>query len=258
MKMSFALLPLAAVVGGIIGAWGPVEELRAYKERPRAERRTIDRARSRGGFDPIAQLINVPDAAKRPRRAKAPPAPSEKAAVASAPAEESASEPMTNAVASADVAAGQDRAKPSRRPMLAPDDLQARIDEASELWRTRIQLARATALEKLGIPEDGAEAFDTALADMNDKLRESMQAMADTLAGEESLTPELGIRLMGDLSATLAETYDQIGGAVDGSKRGEVSSMQLMEFIDPSVAEPLIAVKDKLRGPRARTQEGGE
>ena len=63
---------------------------------------------------------------------------------------------------------------------------------------------------------------------------------------------------MGDLSATLAETYDQIGGAVDGSKRGEVSSMQLMEFIDPSVAEPLIAVKDKLRGPRARTQEGGE
>ncbi len=34
--------------------------------------------------------------------------------------------------------------------------------------------------------------------------------------------------------------------------------MQLMEFIDPSVAEPLIAVKDKLRGPRARTQEGGE
>lgn len=240
MKTSIAFLPLAAVVGGLIGAWGPSEELRAYKERPERAK-AEERASRRTGFDPIAQFINVPDAAKRPRREKA-------SAEAPSPAPAAAA-PATNAVAA--VEADKPSAvppAPKTRKLLPPEDLQARIDEASELWRTRIQLARAKALEKLGIPEDGADAFDTSLADMNDKLRESMQAIADSLANEEAMTPELGIRLMGDISTTLAETYDQLGACVDPSKRGEVSEMQLVEFIDPSVAEPLVAVKDKLDG----------
>ena len=128
---------------------------------------------------------------------------------------------------------------------MPPEDLQARIDEAAELWRTRIQLARAGALEKLGIE---AESFDATIADMNDKLRDSMQAVADLLAQEETMTPELGIKLMGEITTSIAETYDKLGSSLSPDARGKLSEMQLIEFVDPSVAEPLVAVKDKIDG----------
>ena len=83
---------------------------------------------------------------------------------------------------------------------------------------------------------------------MNGRLRESMQAIADALVNEEEMTPEIGVRLMNDISAAMVETYDQIGGCVDGAKRGDVAQLNLAEFIDPSVAEPLVAVQDKLDG----------
>ena len=230
MKSTIALLPLAAVVGGLVGAWGPSEERRAYTERPK--KAAEERAAKRGGFDPIAQFIKVPDAAKRPRRAKPPAEPAAKPPPAAAAEEEPAKAPP--------------KAVPRR--MLPPEDLQARIDEASELWRTRIKLARAAALERLGIAEGDAAAFDTSVDDMNARLRESIQTIADMLANEDSMTPEIGVRLMGDISVTLAETYDRLGECVDASMRGKVGELQLVEFIDPSVAEPLVAVKDKLDG----------
>ena len=234
-------LPLAAVLGGLVGAWGPLEELRALKERGE-EQKAEARPAKRTGFSPIAQIINVPDAAKRPRRAKAPKPPKEEVPKEAAPGEK----------------APEKAEKGRARPMLPPEDMQARIDEAAELWRTRIQLVRATALENLGIASDGADRFDTTISDMNDKLRETMQALADALANEEEMTPEMGVRLMGDLSVALAETYDRLGECVDPSKRMDVSSLNLIEFIDPSVAEPLIAVQGKLDGRMAGRRGGGK
>lgn len=236
MKNIIVWLPLAAVAGGIVGAWGPYEELRAYKERSpavSAEKAVV----KRGGFDPIAQLIKVPDAARRPRRVR-------RAQSAATGASEHA---PTNTSASAAAKTPSPAADASaKRKFLPPEDLQARIDEAAELWRTRIKIARANALEKLGISEDGAEDFDAAVADMNDRLRDSMQAVADIVAESETLTPEIGMKLMGELTTAIAETYDTLGESVQPSMRGKVSDMQLIEFIDPSVAEPLVAVKDKL------------
>ena len=215
-----------------------MEELRTLKERE-DEAKAAARPAKRGGFDPLSQFINVPDAAKRPRRAKKPAAPV---------AKKKGDAPATNAAPSAASPSAEAVKKADSRAVLSPEDLQARIDEAAELWRTRIQLARATALEKLGIAADSADAFDTALSDMNGRLRESMQAIADALVNEEEMTPEIGVRLMNDISAAMVETYDQIGGCVDGTKRGDVAQLNLAEFIDPSVAEPLVAVQDKLDG----------
>jgi activator of 2-hydroxyglutaryl-CoA dehydratase len=81
------------------------------------------------------------------------------------------------------------------------------------------------------------------------------EGVADEIAAAKTMTPELGVRLMGDLSTSLAETYDAIGACVGEELRGQVSDLQLVDFVDPSVAEPLIAVQDKIdpqsfRGPR--------
>jgi hypothetical protein len=52
--------------------------------------------------------------------------------------------------------------------------------------------------------------------------------------------------MMGDLSTAMAEAYDRIGECAGKEFRGEVSKLNLVDFVDPSVAEPLIEVQHKL------------
>ena len=237
-------LPLALVAGGLIGAYGPTEELRTREERAEAEKtKAKAKQKAAGAFGSFAQIVNIPDEAKRPRRPRPSPKVGKSAAatnsVESAEAEVAeASDPSkTNAPAAR-------KWKPEKR--LSPEDLKARIDEASDLWRTRIEVAKASAVSKLGLDDAGKESFETALDAMNDRLRDSMQIVADQIASAERMTPELGVRLMGDVSTALAETYDAIGACAGDGKRDEVSNLNLADFIDPSVAEPFVAVQDKL------------
>ena len=237
-------LPLVFIAGGLVGYYGPAEELRSRDVREKEEK---TKAKPKNAFGSFTELVNIPEVAKRPRRVKD-------------------TEPTTNTTDVAgrlgeaplpgESAGGRvgDAPLPEKRRRVAPEDLRARIDEAAELWRTRIEIARASAIEKLGLDDKGAESFNDAIEDMNAKLRESIQIVADRVASSESLTHELGVRLMGDIATSLAETYDSLATCVDEDHRGEVSRLELTNFIDPSVGEPLIAVQDKLEdfGERSR------
>ena len=219
-------LPLVFIAGGLVGYYGPAEELRSRDVREQEEK---TKAKPKNAFGSFTELVNIPEVAKRPRRVKD-------------------TEPATNttvvAATSDDQPTGTNATVEVKR--VAPEDLRARIDEAAELWRTRIEIARASAIEKLGLDDKGAESFNDAIEDMNAKLRESIQIVADRVASSEAMTQELGVRLMGDIATTLAETYDSLATCVDEDHRGEVSRLELTNFIDPSVGEPLIAVQDKL------------
>lgn len=232
MKSALVWLPVAFVLGGLVGRFGPAEELRAFRRSAEAKE-TAKAVRSANGFDSFAALANIPKAAKRPHRVT----PSKSTDATAKAGADNAAAAVTNAAPPAE-----------RRPRrMDPEDLRARIDEAAELWRTRIELKRAATVEKLGLNERGAAVFDETIAAMNARLRDTMQAMADQLAVEGAeMTPELGVRFLGDLSAAVAETYDALGEAVGEEKRGEISRLQLHEFVDPSSAEPLIAVQDRL------------
>ena len=112
----------------------------------------------------------------------------------------------------------------------------------------RVDVALAQWKAKLKLSGEAQKAFDDALQEMNEKLYASAQELARRLASEEKMTPELGFRLMGDTSTILAETYDKIGTCIPSERRAEISEMQMIDFIDPAVAEPLIDVQDKLEG----------
>ncbi len=132
---------------------------------------------------------------------------------------------------------------------MSREDLAARIEEAAELWNTRGEIARTQWKGRLGVrDEKSAAAFDSAVATMNESLRDTMEAFAEELESAGRMTPELGLRMMGDLTRTMAEAYDAIGAAVPPERRAEVSEIPVHEFIDPMVAEPLIGVQDKLEG----------
>ena len=231
MRRVLVWLPVAFVLGGLVGRFGPSEALRACREA--ADRRqTAAVARSANGFDSFAALTSLPPAARRPRRTPAASRPS-----------------VTTGETAVATASATDKPPISRQTAerLDPEDLRARIEEAADLWRTRVELKRASTIERLGLDAKGAAAFDEALSGMNAKLRDVMQAMADALSAEGAeMTPELGTRLMGDLASALADTYDALGSALGPEARADVSSLALHEFIDPSVGEPLIAVQDRL------------
>ena len=245
-------LPLACLIGYLIGSWGAQDELRAFRSHARDVKQNA--AAKPGGFDAFAQIVKIPESARRSRRprpdrqkaplpfiaatnkviakqASVPPAAKEKSDVVTA----------TNAVP----------------PRLSPEDLRARIEEAQDLWRTRVDLARAQWKSKLKLSGESETAFDAALQEMNERLYDSVAALAGLLEGKDSLTPELGLRLVGETTTILAETYDRIGTCAAPEMREEISTMQMVDFIDPGVAEPLIDVQGKLENfpaPRRRSR----
>ena len=95
-----------------------------------------------------------------------------------------------------------------------PEDLRARIEDAQDLWATRVELARAQWTSKLKLKGASEAAFNAALQEMNDKLYDSMEALAAIINEQEKMTPELGLRLLGETTTLLAETYDRIGASV--------------------------------------------
>ena len=237
-------LPLAFIVGGLVGAYGPTEELRTREERADAEKaKAKARQKASGAFGSFAQIVNIPDEARCPRR------PRRQTDVNAAT---NAAEPAAAVAMDVDALPTNAPAARGNRPerRLSPEDLKARIDEAADLWRTRVEIAKTSAVAKLGLDAAGVAAFDEAIASMNDRLRESVQIVVDQIASSEEMTPELGVRLMGDVSASLAEAYDAIGACAEEGKRGDVSKLNIADFIDPSVAEPFVSVQDKLEAMR--------
>ena len=62
-------IPLAAIAGGIVGSWGPREDLELYKEKVREER-TEKKVSGTTGFDAFAKLANIPDVARHRPKAR--------------------------------------------------------------------------------------------------------------------------------------------------------------------------------------------
>ena len=256
---SFILLPIACLTGMIIGAWGPREELRSLKENAEAERRQPRNAAAEG-FQAFARMANIPEEAKRSRKRRHDAKPlfastNKPPARAVAETNVPATTRMDTTQAQETTASATTNAPPRKQERMSPEDLRARIEEAQELWRTRVEMARANWKEKLNLDAAASEKFDAALDGMNEQLYDTMQAMATLPSQQDKMTPELGLRMMGDATTIMAETYEKIGACVPADKRAVVSEMQVFDFIDPGVAEPLISVQDKLEG--FQMQPGG-
>ena len=241
MKNGWIWVPVAGVIGLMVGAWGPREELREREKKAAEEKiAAAEESRtSRGAFKSFAQMVNIPEEARRPRRRgqKRPTKPTAAPATNAVPA--AADAPVANADQHESAAVEEAPRAP------APNDLRARIEEAQEIWRARSDVARAQWKEKLNLDAAAAEKFDAAIDEMNSQLRDTMQALAEQIAQSDKFTQELGLRRVGDATTIMAETYDKLGAVAPGA-RATVSDIQMTDFIDPGVAEPLISVQGKM------------
>ena len=243
-------LPIVALAGIVVGSWSSREELRAYKNLGSVDDgRRSARRRGADGFDTFARLVQIPDAASRPRR-KAPTKPSGIAATNSvAAARQKPADEKPAEESSADANPPRERRR---------SDLGARIAEARELWSARVDMARAQWKSRLKLSGEAEAAFDSALRDMNDRLHDSISALAEIVSEQKKLSPETGLRLMGETATVMAEAYDRIGECVAPELRGEVGDINMVDFIDPGAAEPLVGVQDELEAAADAARKNGE
>ena len=229
------LLPFVLLAGLMIGRYLPIEELRTAsrpQERRNARRTAETPPETRqGGFNEITRMVNIPD------RATATPDP----AAASSRVRRSRDVPQG---ARAD-APPQTDGQPSAP---SPEDIQLRLDEARGLWQTRVEIARAQTLDTLGLTAETASvAFDAAIDTMNDSLATAIQEIADEIQSQDTVTPEMGVRFLNEVTAILTIAYDDLAHASAPEHRDTVSDLRMTDFIDPAVIEPLIPLHDKFR-----------
>ncbi len=226
-------IPIACLVGVLIGAWGPRAEIREMK-RLAEERKSQPKNTAAEGFKAFAKFANIPDEAKRAHRRRG----KDKPLFAGA----------TNRVARGRLgqSAPPVATEPTneKRKFVPPADLRARIEEAQELWRTRVEIARANWKTKLKIKPSDEVRFNAALDEMNEQLHDAMSALSQLVAEKGKVTSELGLRLVGDATTIMAETYEKVGACTSPDLRETVSDMPMTDFIDPGVAEPLVGIQD--------------
>ena len=244
MKLAL-ILPFVLLLGLVIGGWAPKEQLRALQaERKTYEARLAELERG-GRMDALTRMIQIPERAQAPAKT---PSGETKPTEPAAPSDAGTDAPPDSQTphATATDVTPPDTDRRSRRESFNPEDLRARIDEAKALWLTRVEVARAQWADRLQLDAAGTALFDDALNTMNENLYHAMQRIADELTAKETLTPEDGTRAFHEMTAAMVQAYDDLGALVPEAQRGETARMELTDFIDPAVAEPLIAVQDKL------------
>lgn len=244
----WAWIPVALLAGLVIGAWPQRSALR----RARAQIVDLEKAmkeRSAGAdqFKSVSRFLRIPDGDKTPRRRMGPLR--ERPSAGSGPI-------ATNAGSAASAGTNQPTRRAEFQFRLGGDGkrtggrqtLEDRIDEASDLWRMRSDVARSTFIANAELDVAQVAQFDVLVAAMNMRLGDRIEHWAEQLRErDEPLDPETGMRVINDLTEAMVVTYDEMDRTMPEGWRGESgSSVDLTDFIDPSVATPLIEVEDKI------------
>jgi hypothetical protein len=235
MSKSWAWLPVALVAGLMLGGWGPRQEVRRLnQELELARTETPRRAGGTAALGALGQVIPLPDGA-RARPVEPAPEPREDSA---------APGPEIEAIAPEE--------DPGAADGDSTDTMRHRMEQAMEAWRLRSELVRNTFVSAAALNAGEAARFDTAVAAMNLRLKNNLQQLADRIRAEEPVTPEDGLRLMHELSGHVVLAYDDLDRALPASWRVAAGpGFNLADLVDPSVAEPLIGLEDRLDGLRA-------
>lgn len=220
----WALVPLALFGGLVLGGWGPRREL----ERANAEIARLKARGPRGGdgasLNVITGVVGLPAAGER--RTETPPASKETAPLPQTAAPATPAEPAEN------------------RPRIS---LAERLEEARAAWAVRVDIARNTFVARTGLRDEDLKRFDVVVAAMNLRLQAAFEQLAQAVAAGEEITPERALRIVHDLTGILTLTYDELDRQLPSTWRAAAGDdFDLTDFIDPSVAQPLVAVEPLL------------
>jgi len=234
------LIPFSVLLGLVAGSWAPKLELTKTRQELVELKKELGTRNKGSKLSALGSIIKIPE--KKSRRK---PDNTKEETNAQLPTSGSDTN-LTDSAVSTNAIAEKRRERRRHFPDPKSENYEENLEEAKELWATRVEIARSQWQTKLELNDEEVELFDQAISDMNDKLYLTMQAVAEELQTEQSMSTESGLRIMNAVTATMVETYDKIGEVVPSGKRSEVERIEMQDFIDPSAFDPLIDVRDKL------------
>lgn len=232
--------PFVLLAGLLLGSWGPRTEVqRARDEWARTEASLRQTREKADRFENMTRMLRIPSAE---------PAPPEGGALAPNTEPADALPPPPDD----DDAAG-DMVK-TNPPVPAPSSMKENIQEAIELWKIRSDLARNNFIQRAKLSAEQAVQFDVLVQAMNVRLASQIQQRVDAFkADADAMDAETGVRMIHDLTGAFVLTYDEMDRTLPGWRGdGAEQDFDLIDFVDPSVALPLVEVEDKLPPPSRR------
>jgi hypothetical protein len=128
------------------------------------------------------------------------------------------------------------------------ESLRERIKEAADLWRVRSDLARNSFIQNTKLTAEQAQRFATLTEAMNIRIGHEIDQFAAQVKEGGRLSPESGARLFNSLSGAFVLTYDEMDRSMpEGWRESSGKDFDLVDFVDPEVATPLIDIEDQIR-----------
>lgn len=239
-------IPFAILLGLAAGSWAPQRELRALRREVGNLKKELKSPRKGGKLAALNNIITIPKkkTGRKPGQLKPNGRQLEQAADAGEKSRGVSN--LTATAASTNGSAHKRTAHQRTLPNPRSENFETDLEEAKELWQTRVEIARSQWLAKLNLNRDEEQLFDEAIANMNDELYLTMEIVAEGLRHNSEMTTEAGLRVVNQVSETLVRTYDNIREVVSVEKQGELENMEMQNFIDPAAFDPLVDVRDKL------------
>jgi hypothetical protein len=241
LPRTIGLIMGALLLGLVIGNSATKADLRHAREEVEKLRRELaTRGNNPTGINGIASILNLPEAHKpgaatrRHENAHQDPTPALPLAA-------------TQSIASATTGTGQTHR--------AHATLRKQLETASELWKTRVDLARNSFLSNVSSSDEHAVQFDVIMAAMNLRLSNDVSQSVAAIKTNQAMSAESGLRMLHTLSGDIVQAYQDLDQAMPDDWRGKAGAkFAVFDFINPDVVLPLTELDGamKKKGNRGR------
>lgn len=246
----FPMVIFAFVIGLLIGGWGPRSDLKRTKDEMRKTEKLLrETTRRPGGIDGVTHLLGI----QKENTGYSSGTSSNTAGSASASTQNQTNQTLTSGNAdysstndaSAENAGDEKEVKPEP---VQPRAFKEQIENASEVWQLRVDLARSVFISNARLNDEQVIKFDVLMDAMNVRLANEIENFSKEIISKNTPpSSENGIRLASGITKAMVLTYDEMDRSLSPDWRQKAGKdFELVNFVDPSVAMPLVDIEDKL------------
>ena len=225
---------VALLAGMILGSMGLKADLRKAQEQIENLQRQVRHGdRTQVQLGGITSMLNIPSSKE--------PVPARAAASRHGHAEVRTNTPASDPGLALKVEIGSET-----NNLPPPRNMRQDIETAANVWKMRSDLARENFLATATSNDQAAVRFDVLMTAMNVRLSNSVRTWVDFVKTNQTVTPECGVRMMNDLSGVLVQTYTDLDRDLPEWREKTDGKFNVLDFVDPQAAMPLIEVEGVL------------